>query len=296
MRLAICILTLSLSATETLGDMPPGWSPHSGPPTERDSVCGVRQQVFWRVYTVVGGIAVKSSGDEGRRYDSLPSDVEKAAPECIGRRAAMWTRDGYLVACDSGEFGGGLSWIARDGTSSALLCRWNVPFLIAQDEGAIALVAGCDLLGGGLAYRVTRDRDGKWAVAKIADLGSATSVIVRESPDSVLVGTWTGVWRVTSESAATRGREHLAPDGSRSPPRRHRLYRHVSLCPSVQRPRPDSCHVVRAIGMRGVRRRDLEWRGDAVRELRMHSRRGGGASGGMSASSNERMNLSKHWS
>jgi hypothetical protein len=202
MRVAVCALALSSLATAAHGDMPPEWVPLPRAPSEREARCGFIQQDFWYVYTVVGGIAIEPYRGDRSRQDWLPLDVEGAAPECEGKRVVVSVSDGWLVACDGGEFGGSLSWIARDTGTSKLLCRANFPFLSPQEDGIIALAAAtCAPRDGGRAYRVESAEDGDWELVEIADLGTAPTVVVRESRNSILVGTWTGVWRVNAERA-----------------------------------------------------------------------------------------------
>lgn len=109
--------------------------------------------------------------------------------------SSLEVSDGVLVGFDGGEWGGGLSWFARDGSTNHRVVDSNVLAVVASERGAVA-IGGLAHLGpsAGQVFELERD-GGRWKVAHTLDVGAAPAVAAADPRGGLLVVTTAGLSR-----------------------------------------------------------------------------------------------------
>jgi hypothetical protein len=133
------------------------------------------------------------------------------APRFLGRRTVMKAPDGWIVGFDAGEWGGGLYWFSPDGKEHYQITPPHpVGWLDAENVRDILPDGNSYLVAQGLAHlsldqgkvvRLTRQGKGRWIAKRVADLGSAPCLCLKDVEDS---------WIIFTNEAMVR----LRPDGS----------------------------------------------------------------------------------
>lgn len=197
---------------------PAGWVLYRSPDKDATAVlsCAGSSEREWQVAPDGEGVRI-TPYRERLVEEPLPFEVRSSSrgDGLYGNRHVRRVDDGWLVGFDAGEFGGSLWWFGVDGRQSRKLAAENV---VGFADGAAGVLAPAGLAhmgidrGGVLLVREGRGGDRK--VEALADLGSAPTAFAPESPDSLVVATYTRVVRVRASGGveqlyATAQGEHL---------------------------------------------------------------------------------------
>jgi hypothetical protein len=132
--------------------------------------------------------------------DPLPPDLAQQR-EFVGRRHVLGVARGFLVGVDRGEFGGGLWWLATDGSSREPISNRNVRAILrTREQQVIALVGLAHLSLDEGAVLELSSAAGRWQVARSIDLGSVPLDVSLE-PGGALILVSKGLVRYRSGSA-----------------------------------------------------------------------------------------------
>jgi hypothetical protein len=156
------------------------FTPAFGPPCPGHRECG------WQLRQA--GAQVLVSPGERKRVGSVPPDVERQAGLIRGIRQIVEVDDGWLVAGDAGEYGGGLWWVNRGGAKArAVVADIPIGGLVHKgaDVWAFGGVTHGDL-GPGHVLRVTRGRAG-WRAEKVATLDHAVFALLKVDESFIAV-------------------------------------------------------------------------------------------------------------
>ena len=163
--------------------------------------CWGQSECEWHVAEDERGIAIFHSRPDLRR-DPLPVEhlVTLGNPswDSRGVRHVVPVEGGWIVGFNSGEFGGGLWWVAQDGSRYRRLEGSNIVDLIKTPGGVIALT-GLDHLsirGKGEAFLVSRARHREWRAKRLAVVGASAYAATTAPDGSVLVVTRTQLVRL----------------------------------------------------------------------------------------------------
>jgi hypothetical protein len=164
-------------------------------------VCRGQGECEWHLAEQPPGISVYHSRHDLRR-DVLPverhTELDDKAWASEATRFVVDVEDGWIVALNAGEFGGGLYWIARDGSQVRTLNDWdNVAALVKTTFGVVALT-GLDHMmpGKGKALLVKKSRAGIWRSAHLADIGASAHAATAAADGAILVVTRTSLVKV----------------------------------------------------------------------------------------------------
>lgn len=135
----------------------------------------------WKVTSGGGNVRVQpfvvgAEKDQKRLPFRMPRAIARSH-EQLSSVLQVW--DGYLVARDQGEWGGGLWWVAKDGKSYYTILKTNVFAVLRLGEAFLA-VTGRAHLGSdtGAIHELQRDpKTKKWIGARALDLGAAPQAI-----------------------------------------------------------------------------------------------------------------------
>jgi hypothetical protein len=182
---------------------PPGWIVVAAPAQGSETLsCANLARREWMVAIGSGGGVEVAERTSAVREDSpLPFTIapsrQNVREHLAGRRHSLKVDDGYIVGFDAGEHGGALWWFTPSGDKRVQLAEVNIVGLTELRIGVVAL-SGLAHLGTseGKVFRLTRERD-TWSAAAWIDMHGAVEAFVRESPESMLVLSTTGLDRVT---------------------------------------------------------------------------------------------------
>ena len=186
-------LALLTACTEAPRPAPPrAWAPPRGwievaAPTDRQSVwahCANASPDAWAVALAAPG------GDL----------IIRPASARVSDRVTLAVAGGHLVAIDSGEFGGGLDWIAHDAPARRLL-GGSMPAL-AQGTAGVFVIQ--DLLNDGLLLRLRARPAGRWAIDTLATIPFFPELLRTLPADTLLVVGHGGLSLHTSDGGLVR--------------------------------------------------------------------------------------------
>jgi hypothetical protein len=195
---------------------PPGWIVVAAPGQGSETLsCANLARREWTVSIGNGGgvdIAERGSAvrEDAPLPFTLPSSQRSVREHLAGRRHALKVDSGYIVGFDAGEHGGALWWFSPTGDKRVQLADVNIVGLTELRVGLVAL-SGLSHMGmsEGKLLRITREHDGPghegaWSATPWIDMHGAVDAFVRESPESMLVLSATGLDRVTACGDVTR--------------------------------------------------------------------------------------------
>jgi hypothetical protein len=195
---------------------PPGWLVVAAPGQGSETLsCANLSRREWSVSIGSGqgvDIAERTSAvrEDAPLPFAIPASRRNVREHLAGRRHVLQVDGGYLVGFDAGEHGGALWWFNPSGDKRVQLADVNIVGLTELRVGLVAL-SGLSHMGmsEGKLLRVTRERDGHgregtWSAAPWIDMHGAVDAFVRESPESMLVLSATGLDRVTACGDVTR--------------------------------------------------------------------------------------------
>ncbi|HET6327802.1 MAG TPA: hypothetical protein VFG04_24170 [Planctomycetaceae bacterium] len=161
-------------------------------------------QQEWVVFLRDGHPAVrarkqdKEPGTWADEQPKLPFAIKqgRAKQGSAGRVYAAKVPDGWIIAFNAGEFGGGLWWYAPDGQSRYMISYHRVQGFLQTDQGLLAL-EGLAHLGSdrGEIIQISRGANGKWMSERVVNLGSAPDAATRDKDGSLIVVTTKGLLR-----------------------------------------------------------------------------------------------------
>lgn len=181
------------------------WSEHSA--LQEDSEQWRRanwSQREWVAFLRDGHPAVrarKQGNEPGTWEDEQPKlpIVIKQGPAkegLAGRVYAAKVPDGWIIAFNAGEFGGGLWWYGPDGQSRYMISHHRVQGFVQTDQGLLALEGLAHLVfDQGEISRISRGANGKWISERVVNLGSAPDAATRDKDGSLIVVTTKGLVR-----------------------------------------------------------------------------------------------------
>lgn len=212
-KLSAAVLIQSLVAGGPVHS--PAWVARAEQPPADELACTVYSSLFWST-SVKNGVAHATELPVRSHVDPLPF---KVAPS-IDRDGDRWVTevpDGWMVGFDAGEFGGGLWWFNRDGTSSRRIrpafrapAHPDDPFR-AENVVGLPVVGGERLVLMGLDHLV--GRSGRiFRLARAAAVWTLNSAAVLDSSpdvwfvdgDRLLFLTDSGLWSADPKGNATR--------------------------------------------------------------------------------------------
>jgi hypothetical protein len=195
---------------------PPGWIVVPAPAQGSETLaCANLARREWMVSIGSGqGVDIAERTNVTREDAPLPFTIP-ASPKNLrehlaGRRHSLAVDGGYLVGFDAGEHGGALWWFTQTGDKRVQLADVNIVGLTELRVGVVALSGLAHMgMSEGKILRVTRDghaHEGRetWSAAPWIDMHGAVEAFVRESPESMLVLSTTGLDRVTACGDVTR--------------------------------------------------------------------------------------------
>ncbi len=189
---------------------PPGWIVVPAPAQGSETLaCANLARREWMV-SIGGGHGVDiAERTNVAREDAplpftIPSSPKNLREHLAGRRHSLAVDGGYIVGFDAGEHGGALWWFTQAGDKRVQLADGNIVGLTELRVGVVALSGLAHLgMSEGKILRVTRDRE-SWSAAPWIDMHGAVEAFVRESAESMLVLSTTGLDRVTACGDVTR--------------------------------------------------------------------------------------------
>jgi hypothetical protein len=183
---------------------PPGWIAIAAPAQGSETLTCAN--LARREYAVAagagGGVDITEHTTAAREEAPLPFTIEPSRrnvrEHLAGRRRALAVNGGFLVGFDAGEFGGALFWFNETGDKRVQLADVNIIGITELRVGVVALSGLAHMgMSEGKLLRVSRTRD-TWSAAPWIDMHGAVEAFVRESSESMLVLSTTGLDRVTA--------------------------------------------------------------------------------------------------
>lgn len=170
-------------------------------------ICPGQHECEWHLAEQPTGVAIYHARQDLRR-DVLPverhTELDDLAWASRGTRFVVDVEDGWVVALNAGEFGGGLYWVARDGSQVRTLNDSdNVAALVMSTVGVVALT-GLDHMtnGKGEALLVKKDRAGIWRSAHLANIGASAYAATLTADGTILIVTRTSLVKVDRHGKA----------------------------------------------------------------------------------------------
>lgn len=151
-----------------------------GPPCADHLTCE------WRVRSTGQGITVQHVPDQA---DPLPPPLVGYTTVIRGRKRVLPFSDGWLVAGDAGEHGGGLWWVNKSGDRISTLLEVPILGLLKPTSGNQVLAFGGFTHGGmgpGYVFRVTREAD-SWRATEIASLDQPVYILAEVGASFLVV-------------------------------------------------------------------------------------------------------------
>lgn len=189
----------SVAPAPPIVSLPPGWV--TIVPTDEQRQCANRADDEWEVAIDSHGsvVVTKATQREPDTGPALPFEP-KGPPEFRGRRHTLAFGNGYLVGFDAGEWGGSLSWFAKDGSGQESLGKSNVHGLVALGPKLAVSLEGLAHLS--INEGVVRWIDlggGKSSATKTTPLPDEPEAFASAADGSVYVLTWTSLVKITSD-------------------------------------------------------------------------------------------------
>ncbi|MDR2148790.1 MAG: hypothetical protein LBE91_20305 [Tannerella sp.] len=129
----------------------------------------------------------------------LPFEIEQ-----LGVSDVIQVTDGYLVAFDRGEWGGGLFWYSKNGKKNDEIVNsmFSSPVVqFVKRDNRIYAITGLAHLGMsfGNIIEIKRERE-KWILEEFVKLPDAPNTIQLDSKDNMLVFTCSGLYSIDREA------------------------------------------------------------------------------------------------
>jgi hypothetical protein len=163
--------------------------------------CHWQSYCEWRVFADGSDLAIYQGGP---RRDAVPVVAGKSADpapwddsDALGSRYVVEVKDGWIVALDRGEFGGGIWWVSKDGSRYQTLGHANVAELVKTKVGVLA-ATGLDhgINGHGEVLLIKQNARGRWRAKHFASIGASAYAATLTPDGYVLVVTRTSLVRV----------------------------------------------------------------------------------------------------
>jgi hypothetical protein len=159
-------------------EFPDGWS-ETGPPSAMISngnslACANYSRHEWKVSSTNIGLRVVDAGTEKREVTPLPQGFVRTS-QMRGVAITAKTSDGWLIGFDAGEFGGGLWWFSKNGSTTRPISEENIHALVPRGD-LVLVLTGLDHMGSNVgaiyAYRPD-NHPSSTSLSLLADLGSS---------------------------------------------------------------------------------------------------------------------------
>lgn len=183
--------------------LPQEWVRLEGVPSESARYCAFYSDSR-RVFLRGRRPWVAKTEDVGNRRDPLPFVLpEGRASEGLGGdRLAYPFAGGWAVGFDAGEFGGGLWWFNGNGQQRWRLSEENVLGFVPSTRGLLVLDGLSHLnLSHGRVLLLSARAEGPPIISILAELPGVPYAFESTHPDTVIVGTPGGVFRVEASGA-----------------------------------------------------------------------------------------------
>lgn len=197
----LLLLVTGCHAKVTKTPPPEGWTAYPTPAEDGEAMeCANHSSNEWHVSLENGAVKIDLY-DEGIHEEALPFDIvpKDAKAGLAGDRHVLKLHDGWLVGFNAGEFGGALWWFSENGDQRIKLSDENVVGFSETASGIFVFVGLAHLLSdNGKMLFIQKDQTSPPKIQVTADLGSEPAAFSIESPDSVLLLTTKGLFRVWS--------------------------------------------------------------------------------------------------
>lgn len=183
--------------------LPQEWVRLKGVPSKSARYCAFSSDSR-RVFLRGGRPRVAKIEDVGDRRDPLPFVLpEGRRSEGLGGDRLVYPfAGGWAVGFDAGEFGGGLWWFSGDGQQRWRLSEENVIGFVPSTHGLLVLDGISHLdLSHGRVLLLSASAEGPPTIRILAELPGAPYAFESTHPDTVIVGTDGGVFRVETSEA-----------------------------------------------------------------------------------------------
>lgn len=192
--------------------LPKGWKLYSsGRPSDSDLAQANKSQEEWRVSLQKGSLRISTDSVEADNRDikKLPTLILKKLLTLpiaeVGEGAKkpqliLWTKDGWFLGFDFGEWGGSLWWFSPDGKKEKELLGNNIHGLVQTSSGIMVLTGLSHLFidEGKVILVIPSNQKGEWKTKDLVDLKSCPKTFFRESERSLLVVTNRAIVRVNT--------------------------------------------------------------------------------------------------
>ncbi|HKW00130.1 MAG TPA: hypothetical protein VJN96_09905 [Vicinamibacterales bacterium] len=193
----------------------PAWTTRPGPPSARELECTSFSYLFWST-SVKDGVPYATRIGMREHLDPLPFRVSPGRDRA-GDRWAVPVSDGWIVGFSLGEFGGGLWWFNRNGTTSRRIRPGPTAPANPADPFRAENVLGLPTVGGeqlvlmgldhltgrsGRVFRLVQSKT-DWTLEPVAVLDAEPDVWLIDG-NRLLILTESALWSVEPGGVVTQ--------------------------------------------------------------------------------------------
>jgi len=188
---------------------PIGWSLYTKPGVNsREMLCGNYSKREWFVSSGGEQLKIQLHPRQGYKRDPLPFRIRLKRTEGYGtngQRHVQKLDDGWVIGFDQGEYGGSLWWFSPNGKQHKKLANGNIKYFVSLSSELLVL-EGLAHLGsaGGKVLRVRQTETGEYQADVLARLDGEPYGFAKESENSLLIITTSGLRRVNKSGTVEK--------------------------------------------------------------------------------------------